>query len=370
MTMETLLLDLGPRSYPIDFGNGIIDDIGERMKKLGMGGQTAIVTNAVVAPLFLERVQKSLDAAGFSSLPILLPDGEVHKNFASLQIIFDRLLENRMERSTILIALGGGVIGDMTGFAAASFLRGVHFVQIPTTLLAQVDSSVGGKTGINHPLGKNLIGAFYQPKLVCCDLGTLTTLPKRDFAAGMAEVIKYGLIRDAGFFNFLEENLEAILAMAPTPLQRVVQSCCAIKGEIVAADEHENGQRALLNFGHTFGHAIESLTGYDQLLHGEAVAMGMLMASDLSRRMGWLSDGEFRAVTNLLKRTGLPLTIPKFAAEAFLDAFSRDKKVRSGRPRFILLKGIGHGVVTADIPEKLLTDLLEEHASPEGLQGV
>ncbi|MBF0134001.1 MAG: 3-dehydroquinate synthase [Magnetococcales bacterium] len=358
--METLLLDLGSRSYPIDFGTGIIDGIGERMKQLGMRGQTAVVTNAVVAPLFLERVKNSLETTGFPVLPILLPDGEVHKNFATLQIIFDRLLENRMERSTILIALGGGIIGDITGFAAASFLRGVNFIQIPTTLLAQVDSSVGGKTGINHPLGKNLIGAFYQPKLVCCDLGTLTTLPKREFVAGMAEVIKYGLIRDIDFFHFLADNLEAIMALTPIPLQRVVQTCCAIKGEIVAADEHENDQRALLNFGHTFGHAIESLTGYDQLLHGEAVAMGMLMASDLSRRMGWLSDAEFETIENLLRQTGLPLTIPRFTTEAFLDAFSRDKKVRSGRPRFVLLKGVGHGVVTADIPEELLTRCLEQ----------
>lgn len=369
MTMETLLLDLGSRSYPIDFGTGIIDGIGERMKQLGMRGQTAVVTNAVVAPLFLERVKNSLETAGFPVLPILLPDGEVHKNVATLQIIFDRLLEHRMERSTILIALGGGIIGDMTGFAAASFLRGVNFIQIPTTLLAQVDSSVGGKTGINHPLGKNLIGAFYQPKLVCCDLGTLTTLPEREFVAGMAEVIKYGLIRDIGFFHFLVENLEAIMALTPTPLQRVVQTCCAIKGEIVAADEHENDQRALLNFGHTFGHAIESLTGYDQLLHGEAVAMGMLMASDLSRRMGWLSNAEFETIANLLRQTGLPLTIPRFPAEAFLDAFSRDKKVRSGRPRFVLLQGIGHGVVTADVPEELLVRCLEEQTLPQGFHG-
>ncbi|HAT49745.1 MAG: 3-dehydroquinate synthase [Nitrospirae bacterium] len=367
--METLLLDLGARSYPIDFGTGIVDNIGEQMKQLGMRGQTAVVTNAVVAPLFLDRVKNSLETAGFPVLPILLPDGEVHKNFATLQIIFDRLLENRMERSTILIALGGGVIGDMTGFAAASFLRGVSFIQIPTTLLAQVDSSVGGKTGINHPLGKNLIGAFYQPKLVCCDLGTLTTLPRREFVAGMAEVIKYGLIRDVGFFHFLAENLEAIMALTPTPLQRVVQTCCAIKGEIVAADEHENGQRALLNFGHTFGHAIESLTGYDQLLHGEAVAMGMLMASDLSRRMGWLSDAEFKTIANLLQQTGLPLTIPRFTVEAFWDAFSRDKKVRSGRPRFVLLKGIGHGVVTADVPEEHLIHCLEEHSLSKDFHG-
>ncbi|HIJ83401.1 MAG: aroB [Magnetococcales bacterium] len=370
MTNETLLVDLGPRSYPIDFGTGLIDSVGQRMKAMGMRGQTAVVTNTIVAPLYLDRVRRSLEGAGFTVFPIVLPDGEVHKNFATLQHIFDHLLQHRMERSTILVALGGGVVGDMTGFAAATFLRGVDFVQIPTTLLAQVDSSVGGKTGINHPLGKNLIGAFYQPKLVTCDLETLKTLPQREFIAGMAEVIKYGLIRDAVFFAFLEKNLDDINALTPAPLLQVLHTCCAIKGEIVTADEHESGLRALLNFGHTFGHAIESLTGYDQWLHGEAVAMGMVMASDLSRRLGWLTGAEYSAITDLLRRTGLPLGIPKLAIDAFQDAFSRDKKVRGGRPRFVLLKGIGQAILTADIPEQSLADLLSSHTATERVQGV
>ncbi|MBF0147484.1 MAG: 3-dehydroquinate synthase [Magnetococcales bacterium] len=370
MKNETLSLDLGPRSYPIDFGPGLIDTIGQRMKALNLRGQTAVVTNDTVAPLFLDRVRTALEGAGYSVLPILLPDGEVHKNFATLQQIFDALLTHRMERSTILIALGGGVIGDMTGFAASAFLRGVTFVQIPTTLLAQVDSSVGGKTGINHPLGKNMIGAFYQPRLVTCDLETLSTLPKREFLAGMAEVIKYGLIRDADFFRFLSEHLDAILDLKTGPLQKVVQTCCAIKAEVVSADEHERGQRALLNFGHTFGHAIESLTGYDQLLHGEAVAMGMVMAADLSRRMGWLGEEQWRATVSLLRRTGLPLTVPELEVAAFKDAFSRDKKVRDGRPRFVLLREIGHATVTSDIPEPLLSDLLRDHAQHRTIQGL
>lgn len=358
MINKTLLLDLGERSYSIDFGTGLLADVGRRMRELGMVGQTAVVTNDTVAPIYLDLVRQSLEGAGFSVLPIVLPDGEVHKNFTTLQRILEDLLKNRLERSATLVALGGGVVGDMTGFAASVFLRGVDFVQIPTTLLAQVDSSVGGKTGINHSLGKNLIGTFYQPKLVLCDLDTLKTLPRREFLAGLAEVVKYGLIRDARFFHFLDENLDAIIAMDPGPLQRVVHACCAIKAEVVAADEREGGVRALLNFGHTFGHAIEALTGYNQLLHGEAVAMGMVMAADLSRRLGWLTEDETNAITGLLHRAGLPLDVPKIASMDFMEAFQRDKKVRGGKPRFVLLRGIGHGVVTADIPYSALADVL------------
>ncbi len=363
MIRQSLTVDLGPRSYPIDFGNGLMDHIGQRLQSLGLRGQTAVVTNETIAPLFFARVEKSLRQAGYSVLPIVLPDGEIHKNQATLQIIYDRLLEQRMERSTILLALGGGVVGDMTGYAAATFLRGVDFVQIPTTLLAQVDSSVGGKTGINHPLGKNLIGAFYQPRLVVCDLETLTTLPKREFIAGMAEVIKYGLIRDRAFFSFLQDNLDAITHLEPDPILKMLHTCCAIKGEIVSADEHESGQRALLNFGHTFGHAIEALTGYDQWLHGEAVGMGMAMAAELSHRLGWLTAAERDISVSLLKRTGLPTKAPTIETSLFQEAFSRDKKVEGGRPRFILLKGIGNAIITKDVPQQLLDDVIRDHVT-------
>lgn len=361
MIQQSLTVDLGPRSYPIDFGNTLIDGIGQRLQDLGLRGQTAVVTNETIAPLFLARVENSLREAGYQVLPIILPDGEIHKNQATLQIIYDQLLQHRMERSTILLALGGGVVGDMTGYAAATFLRGVDFVQIPTTLLAQVDSSVGGKTGINHPLGKNLIGAFYQPRLVVCDLDTLTTLPKREFIAGMAEVIKYGLIRDRNFFSFIQDNLDSITGLKPDPVLKMLHTCCAIKGEIVSADEHESGQRALLNFGHTFGHAIEALTGYDQLLHGEAVGIGMAMAVDLSCRLGWLTREDRDRCVGLLQGIGLPTKAPNIETHLFQEAFSRDKKVDKGRPRFILLQGIGHAVITKDEPQQLLDDVIRDH---------
>ncbi|MBF0109687.1 MAG: 3-dehydroquinate synthase [Magnetococcales bacterium] len=366
MIHETLLLDLGTRSYPIDFGPGLLDTVGARLRALRLGGQAAIITNDTVAPLYLHRVQTSLEQAGFTVVPIVLPDGEVHKNFETMQRIFDHLLRHRLERSAFLVALGGGVIGDMTGFAAATFLRGVSFVQIPTTLLAQVDSSVGGKTGINHPLGKNMIGAFHQPRLVTCDLATLTTLPRREFVAGMAEVIKYGLIWDESFFHFLEQNLGAILALDGEVLKEVVRTCCAIKAQIVGADEHESGIRAILNFGHTFGHAIESLTGYGQFLHGEAVAMGMVMAADLSRRLGWITDADWQGAVSLMGLAGLPIAPPPFTVTAFRDSFSRDKKVRDGRPRFVLLQKIGQAVVTADVPGDLLDELLRDHVGSRG----
>ncbi|MBF0421815.1 MAG: 3-dehydroquinate synthase [Magnetococcales bacterium] len=358
-----LTVDLGSRSYPIDFGQKLISTLGQRLRSLALRGQTVVITNETIAPLFLAQVETSLRDAGYPILPILLPDGEIYKNNNTLQQIYDRLLEHRMERSTILIALGGGVIGDMTGYAAATFLRGVDFVQIPTTLLAQVDSSVGGKTGINHPLGKNLIGAFYQPRLVVCDLDSLATLPRREFVAGMAEVVKYGLIHDRDFFYYIRDHLEAINRLTPEPLLTVLHTCCAIKGRIVSADERESGQRALLNFGHTFGHAIETLTGYDQYLHGEAVGMGIVMAADLSRRLGWLGQEEWLDITQIIRRVGLPDKIPPLSIDAVLEAFSRDKKVHGGRPRFVLLQGIGRAVVTADVPESLLIEVIRDHAS-------
>ncbi|MBF0127087.1 MAG: 3-dehydroquinate synthase, partial [Magnetococcales bacterium] len=275
---HVLALDLGARSYEIHIGSGLLSTIGARLRARVKGRRVAVVTNETVAPLYLAQTTHSLERSGFSVLPILLPDGEVHKNWSTLQTIFDALIAHQFERADTLLALGGGVVGDMTGFAAATFLRGVPFAQLPTTLLAQVDASVGGKTGINHPLGKNLIGAFHQPCLVLMDVETLRTLPERERLAGMAEVIKYGIIRDGDFFALLENRLEAILAMETAPITEVLRTCCAIKAEIVAADEREHGTRALLNLGHTFGHAIESLTGYGVWLHGEAVAVGMVVA--------------------------------------------------------------------------------------------
>ncbi|MBF0143095.1 MAG: 3-dehydroquinate synthase [Magnetococcales bacterium] len=349
-TPLTLHLELGERSYDILIGDGLLETVGERLAPLLRGRQAAVVTNTTVAPLYLERVTRSLAAAGFTVLPIVLADGEETKDWRHWQQVIDRLLEARCERTTALIALGGGVVGDLTGFVAATFLRGVPFVQLPTTLLSQVDASVGGKTGINHPLGKNLIGAFYQPRLVMIDLATLESLPRRELVAGMAEVIKYGIIRDAGFFQLLEERIDQLLNLERTTLGEVIHRCTAIKAEVVAADERESGARALLNLGHTFGHAIESLSGYGRWLHGEAVAAGTVVAADLSQRLGLCGEGDVARIRDLLRRTGLPVTIPAFPTPAYLESMSRDKKVEAGRIRFILVEAIGRAIQATDAP--------------------
>ncbi len=289
--MQTLNVALGDRAYPIHIGRGLLN-MPELIIPQLKRKQVAIVTNTTVAPLYLDKLSKSLQANGVTVIEIILPDGEAYKNSETLNTIYDALLQNRCERSTTLIALGGGVIGDLTGYAAATYLRGVPFIQIPTTLLSQVDSSVGGKTGINHPLGKNMIGAFYQPKLVLADTDTLQTLPKRELSAGVAEVIKYGLIRDADFFDWLEINIHALMQLDDAVISYAIYRSCQNKAEVVAADEHETGERALLNLGHTFGHAIENAMGYGVWLHGEAVAAGTMLAADLSQRMGWLKDTE------------------------------------------------------------------------------
>jgi 3-dehydroquinate synthase len=286
-------------------------------------------------------------------LPVILPDGEQYKNAETLNRIYDALLSNRCERSTPLIALGGGVIGDITGFAAATYLRGVPFIQIPTTLLAQVDSSVGGKTGINHPLGKNMIGAFYQPQVVLADVATLDTLPDRELRAGIAEVIKYGLIRDLPFLEWLEQNMEKLLARDAQALQYAIARSCRNKAEVVAADERESGERALLNLGHTFGHAIETGMGYGVWLHGEAVAAGTLMAVDLSCRLGWISASDVARIRSLFQRAGLPADAPALGAEKYLQLMGLDKKVVGGKMRFVLLKAIGRAVVSEAPPELL-----------------
>lgn len=355
--MQTLKVELADRSYPIHIGKNLISDASLILPYLKRK-HVAIVTNTTVAPLYLAQLSQSLQAAGVTVIAIILPDGEAYKNSATLNTIYDTLLQNRCERSTTLIALGGGVIGDLTGYAAATYLRGVPFIQIPTTLLSQVDSSVGGKTGINHPLGKNMIGAFYQPQLVLADIDTLQTLPAREFAAGMAEIIKYGLIRDAEFFDWLELNMASLMQLDEATLSYAIFRSCQNKADVVAKDEHEQGDRALLNLGHTFGHAIENAMGYGVWLHGEAVAVGSMMAADLSRRMGWLSESEVTRIQNSFVAANLPVTAPKLGVDRYLDLMGLDKKVENGKIRLILQQGIGKSVITSDYDVQKLRETL------------
>jgi 3-dehydroquinate synthase len=355
--MQTLKVELANRSYPIHIGRNLLSDASLIMPYLKRKN-VAIVSNTTVAPLYLEKLSNSLQAAGVKVIPIILPDGESYKNSETLNKIYDTLLQSRCERSTTLIALGGGVIGDLTGYAAATYLRGVPFIQVPTTLLSQVDSSVGGKTGINHPLGKNMIGAFYQPQLVLADIDTLQTLPSREFSAGMAEVIKYGLIRDADFFDWLETNMVRLMHLDEALVSYAIYRSCQNKADVVAKDEHEQGERALLNLGHTFGHAIENAMGYGVWLHGEAVAAGTLMAADLSHRMGWLSETEVERIKKIIKAANLPIVSPNLGVERYLDLMSLDKKVENGKIRLILQQGIGKSVITSDYDvEKLRATL-------------
>ncbi len=355
--MQTLKVELADRSYPIHIGRNLLSDASLILPYLKRK-HVAIVTNTTVAPLYLDTLRDSLQTAGVTVVTIILPDGEVYKNTATLNTIYDALLQNRCERSTTLIALGGGVIGDLTGYAAATYLRGVPFIQIPTTLLSQVDSSVGGKTGINHPLGKNMIGAFYQPQLVLADIDTLQTLPAREFAAGMAEVIKYGLIRDAAFFDWLEINMASLMQLDEATLSYAIFRSCQNKAEVVAKDEHEQGDRALLNLGHTFGHAIENAMGYGVWLHGEAVAAGSMMAADLSQRMGWLTPAEVTRIQKSFEAANLPITPPNLGVERYLDLMGLDKKVENGKIRLILQQGIGKAVITSDYDAEKLKETL------------
>ncbi|NMF90004.1 3-dehydroquinate synthase [Aromatoleum petrolei] len=356
--MRTLNVALGDRSYPIHIGRGLLADPSLIVPFLRTP-RVAIVTNDVVGPLYLDPLQSVLRDSGVRVHAVTLPDGEVHKDWPTLNLIFDMLLEARCERSTTLLALGGGVVGDMTGFAAATYQRGVPFIQIPTTLLSQVDSSVGGKTAINHPLGKNMIGAFYQPKLVLADTATLETLPANELAAGLAEVIKYGLIRDPAFFEWLESNVERLVAREPEALAFAIERSCANKAEVVAADETEQGERALLNLGHTFGHAIETGMGYGAWLHGEAVAAGTMMAAELSARLGWLSGDEVARIEALHRRAGLPVHGPRLDASRYLALMAHDKKVEAGRLRLILLRGIGRAVIHADATPEAIAAAIE-----------
>jgi 3-dehydroquinate synthase len=356
--MQTLNVGLAERSYPIHIGSGLLDRV-ELLLPHIPHKRTVIVSNTTVAPLYLQRLSEGLGKNGVQVQSIILPDGEQYKSGESLNAIYDALLSARSERSTPLIALGGGVIGDITGYAAATYLRGVPFIQIPTTLLSQVDSSVGGKTGINHPLGKNMIGAFYQPRVVLADTATLDTLPDKELRAGIAEVIKYGLIRDLPFLEWLEANMEKLLARDTAALQYAIARSCQNKAEVVGADERESGERALLNLGHTFGHAIENGMGYGVWLHGEGVAAGTIMAADLSQRLGWLSAQDAARVRKLFEQAGLPVVAPALGAERYLQLMGLDKKVADGKIRFVLLKPLGHAVMTGEVPQALLEQTLE-----------
>ncbi|WP_455209902.1 3-dehydroquinate synthase [Kaarinaea lacus] len=357
--MKTLTVALGDRSYPIYIGNQLLSN-SELISQHIPGQQILIVTNVTVGPLYLEQVKSSLSTFEVQSLE--LPDGEQYKNLDTLNLIYDKLLRSRFDRQCTLIALGGGVVGDITGFAAATYQRGVHFVQIPTTLLAQVDSSVGGKTGVNHALGKNMIGAFYQPRCVIADTNTLNTLEDQQLSAGIAEVIKYGLIGDPEFYQWLENNMQRLLQRDPQALAYAIERSCQDKADVVAADEKESGVRALLNLGHTFGHAIEAGMGYGSWLHGEAVATGMLMAADLSQRCGWISQDDVDRLEKLLCQARLPVRAPHdLTTEKFLDIMAVDKKVKQGRINLVLLKKIGQAVVSGDYDPALLRDTLEQH---------
>jgi 3-dehydroquinate synthase len=355
--MKTLNVDLGDRSYPIYIGQDLLDQA-QLLTPHITGKQVLIVSNETVAPLYLERVRRHLD--DFQCETVILPDGEQYKTLDTVNTIYDALLKHRFDRSCTLIALGGGVVGDITGFAAATYQRGVHFIQIPTTLLAQVDSSVGGKTGVNHPLGKNMIGAFHQPQCVIADTDTLNTLEDRQLSAGLAEVIKYGLIRDADFFAWLEGHMESLFARHAEDLIYAIERSCQNKAEVVAADEKEAGQRALLNLGHTFGHAIEAGMGYGTWLHGEAVGTGMLMAADLSQRLGWINEEQVKRIHAITLAAHLPVHTPKeLDRERFLQFMAVDKKVQAGIIRLVLLKDIGDSCVTDDYSMEKLKQTLD-----------
>lgn len=359
MSVRSVRIDLGERSYSILIGDGLLRDGSTWLDQI-RGGRVAIVTNETVEPLYSGQLIGALHQNGIEVVQIVLPDGEQFKNWETLQTIFDHLLKNRCERNTTLIALGGGVVGDMAGFAAACYQRGMPFVQVPTTLLAQVDSSVGGKTAINHPLGKNMIGAFYQPRVVVADTSVLNTLPPRELSAGLAEVIKYGLIRDADFFAWLEANMPNLRERDPECLAKAIERSCRHKAEIVAADERESGTRALLNLGHTFGHAIESGMGYGSWLHGEAVAAGTVIAAAVSRRCGWISATDQNRIEHAFKAAGLPTRGPKLTPDRYLQLMQHDKKVAEGKIQYVLLRGIGKAFMTVDVPVPVIREAIEE----------
>ena len=354
--MKTLEVDLGNRSYPIYIGADLIDRP-ELFKACEKSSSIYIVTNTTVAPLYAERLTKTLGTFGKTVRTIVLPDGESYKDWKNLQLIFDDLLKFGADRQTMLVALGGGVIGDMTGFAAASFMRGVRFIQVPTTLLAQVDSSVGGKTGINHPLGKNMIGAFHQPVAVIADLNTLKTLPARELSAGLAEVVKHGAIADAQFLDWIEANAKPLLACDTDAMSHAVLRSCEIKSAVVSADEREGGIRATLNFGHTFGHAIEAGMGYGEWLHGEAVGCGMVLGADLSCRLNYITRAEADRLKKIIQSMNLPIAPPKFGGERYLELMQVDKKTESGQIRYVVLEKIGKAQIQG-VPDTQVLETL------------
>ena len=355
--MRTVIVGLGARAYPIHIGKGLLARPDLILPHL-LQPKVSVVTNTTVAALYLDKFSATLRGAGVEIVPVVLSDGEEHKNWQTLNAIFDALLSNRCERKSAIIALGGGVVGDLAGFAAASYLRGVPFIQVPTTLLAQVDSSVGGKTAINHPLGKNMIGAFYQPAMVLADTALLDTLPARELSAGLAEVIKYGLIMDLPFLSWLEANMGKLNERDPAALAYAVTRSCENKAAVVAADERETGERALLNLGHTFGHAIEAGLGFGTWLHGEAVAAGTMLAARLSARMGLLTESDVRRMADLFVLAGLPVEAPSLGQDRYLELMGHDKKVENGKLRLVLLRSLGKAYVTSDFDLQELREVL------------
>jgi 3-dehydroquinate synthase len=356
--MQTLSVQMAERTYPIHIGAGLLHDAAALAAAVP-GQDVLLVSNTTVAPLYADRVRNAL--GGRRIVEVVLPDGEEHKTLTTAGRVFDVLVANRFGRDAVVIALGGGVIGDLAGFVAATYQRGVGLVQLPTTLLADVDSSVGGKTAVNHPGGKNLIGAFYQPNAVLIDTEVLATLPERELSSGLAEIIKYGLICDVAFLDWIDEHLEALRRRDPAALSHAIFRSCQIKAEIAGRDEREQGERALLNFGHTFGHAIETATGYTEWLHGEAVGAGLLMATDLSERLGALTAAEVARVRMLLERAGLPTAVPQIGARKALDYMGIDKKVKAGRIRLVLLRALGSAYLSADYPDDQLGATLRAH---------
>ncbi|MBC7961679.1 MAG: 3-dehydroquinate synthase [Steroidobacteraceae bacterium] len=352
--MSVLTVNLAENSYDIIIEHGSLPSLGARCASLGLSGVAAVITNPTVSALYGRKVMDSLEAAGFCAVRIEIPDGEEYKNSATLNRVYDALLAAGVDRSSFIVALGGGVVGDLAGFAAATWLRGIPFVQVPTTLLSQVDSSVGGKTGIDHPLGKNLIGAFFQPRLVLIDVATLDTLDARQFRAGLAEVVKYGAIIDLPFFEYLETNIAAILAMEADALVAIIRRSCELKAQVVELDEKESGLRAVLNYGHTLGHAFEALSGYSGLVHGEAVAIGMALAAQVSASRELCSREDAARIIALIKRCGLSVTVPTFERQKLLDSIATDKKAKSGTITFICNLGIGMHAMSQHTPEELL----------------
>ncbi len=339
--LKALKVELGERSYNIFFGQGALTEIGRLARDLKLGDRAMVVTNATIGGYYLDPLKKSLAGEGFAVSSIEIPEGEEYKNIETLKYIFDSLVSDNLDRGSFLVALGGGVIGDITGFAAATYMRGISCIQVPTSLLAQVDSSVGGKTGINHEKGKNLIGAFHQPRIVLIDVNTLDTLPEREFISGLAEIVKYGIVFDKDFFDFISSNVKKLLARDKDCLMSVVSRSCELKANIVVQDEKESGLRATLNFGHTIGHAIESLTGYKTYLHGEAVSIGMVQAARISEKMGYSVAADTCRIVTLLEKLKLPVEIPPFSLESYVEAILHDKKVKDERITFVLNNGIG-----------------------------